>query len=51
MPENPEVRFHLGMAYLRNGEAEKARDELRSALDLGAFPSAGEARRALAEIG
>jgi tetratricopeptide (TPR) repeat protein len=39
LPENPEMRYHLGMAYLRNGDTEKARAELGTALKLGALPS------------
>ena len=48
---NPEVRYHLGMAYLRNGDSDKARAELTAALNLGAFPASDEAKRALESIG
>jgi Flp pilus assembly protein TadD len=51
LPKNAEVRYHLGMAYLRAGDSAAARRELTEALALsGSFPGAGEAREALAGI-
>jgi Flp pilus assembly protein TadD len=50
MPANPEVRYHLGMAYLRSGKLVRARAELRAALESNAFPSIEAARQALKEI-
>jgi Tfp pilus assembly protein PilF len=50
LPGSAEVRYHLGIAYLRNGDTEKARAELTAALKLGAFPSAEDAKRALEEM-
>jgi Flp pilus assembly protein TadD len=51
LPNNAEVRYHLGMAYLRNGDKEKARAELTAAVQLGSFPGEDEARRALQGMG
>jgi Flp pilus assembly protein TadD len=51
LPDNAEVRFHLGMAYLRNGDKTRARAELTAALSLGTFPGKDEAERALKEVG
>ena len=50
MGDDAQVRYHLGMAYLRNGENEKARVELEAALKLGPFPQEGDARQALAGL-
>ena len=50
LPDNAVAHYHLGMAYLRNGDTEKARAELKSALNLGPFPQADEAKRALQQI-
>jgi tetratricopeptide (TPR) repeat protein len=51
LPNNGEVRYHLGMAYLRNGDKDKAKAELSAALALGAFNGRDEAERALKEVG
>jgi Flp pilus assembly protein TadD len=51
LPNNGEIRYHLGMAYLRNGDKDKARAELTAALGLGAFNGRDEAERALKEVG
>jgi Flp pilus assembly protein TadD len=51
LSDKGEVRYHLNMAYLRNGDKEKAQDEPNAALKLGSFPEAAEAERALREIG
>ena len=50
LPDNAVAHYHLGMAYLRNGDTEKAQAELKSALNLGPFLQADEAKRALQEI-
>jgi tetratricopeptide (TPR) repeat protein len=43
--------YHLGLAYYKKGEADKARAELERALRLGdKFDGADEAKKALAEI-
>ncbi len=46
------VRYHLGMAYYKNGDREMAKKELATALSLGAnFAGADEARSTLKAIG
>lgn len=48
---NPLYRYHLGMAYLKAGQKDKARDSLQRALALdGNFDGARDARTALASI-
>jgi Tfp pilus assembly protein PilF len=43
-----EMRYHLGMAYLKQGERDKARRELEQALSLSPdFPHADEVRETL----
>jgi tetratricopeptide (TPR) repeat protein len=50
--DNPVVRYHLGLAYSKNGQPEQAAAELRQALHLSdTFEGADEARKALAELG
>ena len=50
-PDNPTVAYHLGLAYYKKDEPDKARVELQRALDLsGSFDGAGEARKLLAEM-
>ena len=50
-PENPTIMYHLGLAYAKKGETDKARAELERALRLGdKFDGAGEAKKALAEL-
>lgn len=45
---NPTVRYHLGMTYLKQGQREKAKAELKDALSLSDdFDGADEARKAL----
>lgn len=51
LPQQAEVRFHLGMAYLRNGDKSRAKTELTAALNLGGFSGKEEAERALKEVG
>ncbi len=49
--ENPTVIFHLGLAYHKKGELEKARAELARALELNnSFDGADQARALLAEM-
>ena len=51
IPENPMVHYHLGMAYYKKGNAERARVALEKALSLGdTFDGADEAKRVLAEL-
>jgi Flp pilus assembly protein TadD len=51
LPNKPEIRFHLGMAYLRNGDKARAKTELTAALNLGGFSGKEEAEQALKEVG
>ncbi len=51
LPYHPVVRYHLGMAYLKNGQIELAEKELGKALELDPnFEGAEEARKALEEM-
>ena len=51
-PTSPTVRYHLGLAYLKNSDESKARRELQEALNLRAsFNGADDARRVLAKLG
>jgi tetratricopeptide (TPR) repeat protein len=46
---NPTVIYHLGLAYHQKGESDKARSELKRALELsGSFDGAEHARALLA---
>ena len=52
VPKNPTYRYHLGMAYMKTGEPQKAREMLQDALRLNpSFPEAADARRALDGLG
>jgi tetratricopeptide (TPR) repeat protein len=47
-PQNAIFHYHLGLAYAKNGEKDKARTALQRALALNAsFPGADDARRQL----
>jgi tetratricopeptide (TPR) repeat protein len=49
--KNPIARYHLGMAYYKNGNKDLAKTELQRALQLRAdFPGAQEAREVLASL-
>ena len=49
--DNPTVAYHLGLAYAKKGETDKARAELERAVKLNpAFPEASEAQKTLAEL-
>lgn len=51
-PDNPVINYHLGMAYYKNGQPEKAREPLQRALEIQRdFRGAEEAGRVLEEIG
>ena len=51
LPKNATVRYHLGMSYFKNGENEKARQELEKALSLDkSFNGAEEAEKVLAGL-
>jgi len=48
---NPMMRYHLGMAYYKNGEKENAKRELKKALELDSkFEGAEEAKEALSKL-
>ena len=50
-PRHPSIRYHLGVAYHRAGELEKAKWEFEQSLAISeGFPEADQARQALAEI-
>jgi tetratricopeptide (TPR) repeat protein len=52
VPNNATYRYHLGMAYLKTGEPQKARDMLQQALKLDPkLPGAADIRRALDGLG
>ena len=47
-PDNPIIRYHLGMAYLASGQPERGGQSLQEALRLDPdFPEAPNARQAL----
>jgi thioredoxin-like negative regulator of GroEL len=51
LPENPEVKYHLGMVALKSGDTETAKKGLAAAAASPTnFASKEEARRALAEL-
>jgi uncharacterized protein HemY len=49
-PDNPLYHYHLGLAYVKNGERSKARESLKRALSLGNFAEADAARKALENV-
>jgi tetratricopeptide (TPR) repeat protein len=50
-PENPVIHYHLGLAYYKNNEPEKAKEVLEKALELdNDFAGAPEAQTLLKEI-
>jgi len=50
--KDPRSFYHLGMAYLKNKDSEKAKSALRKALDLGTdFPEKDLTRKTLGELG
>ena len=51
LPENPWVRYHIGMAYAALGQAEEARSNLEAALQLAEGQSFAPADQVRAEIG
>jgi tetratricopeptide (TPR) repeat protein len=52
IPDNPVVRYHLGMACYKKGDVPCAKEALQQALRLSRdFPEAEEAKQTLAEIG
>jgi tetratricopeptide (TPR) repeat protein len=49
-PDNPEIRYHLGLVYAKRGKTEDARREIEQALQAPNFAGADEARRTLESI-
>lgn len=49
-PKDPTIRYHLGLALLQAGDRERARDELRRAIENGPFADAEAARQELARL-
>jgi tetratricopeptide (TPR) repeat protein len=49
--KNPQVLYHLGMAYYRSGQRSQAREILSKALALGKFDGIDEAQKILSVIG
>ena len=50
-PEDPDVHYHLGLAYQKNNQPALARQHLQRALSLDSkFPNADDARKLLSEI-
>jgi tetratricopeptide (TPR) repeat protein len=51
LPDNATIRYHLGLAYYKKGENDKAKAALEKALSLdGSFDGAEEAKRILEEL-
>jgi tetratricopeptide (TPR) repeat protein len=49
---HPILRYHLGMAYYKNGDKELAKSELKKALNLDPqFPGSDEARETIKKLG
>jgi Flp pilus assembly protein TadD len=52
IPDNPLIRYHLGMACYKKGDVPCAKEALQQALRLSRdFPQAEEAKQTLGEIG
>jgi tetratricopeptide (TPR) repeat protein len=49
-PDKALYHYHLGLAYQKSGEREKARAALQRAITLGNFPELDAARRALENV-
>jgi tetratricopeptide (TPR) repeat protein len=49
-PDSPSIRYRLGTALAMAGDADRAREMLKSALDTGGFEEADAARRELAKL-
>jgi tetratricopeptide (TPR) repeat protein len=51
MPNNPVVRYHLGMAYYKKGDKKLAKEELSASLKLSKeFSGAEDAKKIVAEL-
>jgi len=49
--KNPQVLYHLGMAYYKKGDRAQARDLLAKALAMGKFEGEDDARKTLSVVG
>jgi Tfp pilus assembly protein PilF len=49
-PRNPTYHYHLGLAYVQDGNVARARESLERALSLPRFSAEADARRALAGL-
>ena len=50
-PKNATYHFHLGMAYFKSGDRERARASLSQAIQLNpSFPGIDEAKQTLAKL-
>lgn len=47
-PDNPDIHYHLGMAYAKNGQTALARQQLERALKLN--PNANDVKKQLAQL-
>lgn len=50
LPEHPTIRYHYALTLKALGERDKAREELKAALENPAFPEADAARKVLKEL-
>jgi tetratricopeptide (TPR) repeat protein len=51
-PQNPTYHYHLGLAYQKSNNREKAKSHLEHALQINPnYPHASEIRKALSELG
>ncbi len=50
LPDNPSIRYHLALAYKRNGNTAKAREQVVIALAKNDFPEASSAKKLLEGI-
>lgn len=48
--DSPSIRYRLGVALARSGDTARAKDELETALEGGAFAEIEDARRELAQL-
>ncbi len=50
-PAHPSIRYHLGLAYAREGRNQEARQELETAFQISPkFEDAGEANQLLTQL-
>ena len=51
LPNNAVIRYHLGMAYYKNGNMEEAKKELKKSLELDSkFLGADEAKSTIEKL-